>query len=82
MPPRTAPGAWASVVFAIIGLFPVLFCIVFAVVALVRSRDARRALALDPRLGGASLAVAGTVIGAVGVVEWMILVAMKIWAMI
>jgi len=65
-PKENAPGAVASLVYGIIGLF--ICGIVLGIVAIVKANEAKRAMAADPRYGGGGMATAGFVLGIISVV--------------
>lgn len=69
-PKVNAPGAVASLVYAIIGLF---FCgIILGPVAISKANSAKRAMAANPTYGGSGLATAGLVIGILDIVAFFI----------
>jgi predicted amidophosphoribosyltransferase len=65
-PVTNAPGAVAALVCALVGL--AVLGPVLGLVAVVRAREARAAIAGDPRLGGLGLATAGLVLGIVDII--------------
>lgn len=67
-PKRTAPGATASLVFGILGLF--ICGIIFGILAITKSNEARRAIARNPRYKGEGLAIAGMVLGIIALLAW------------
>jgi hypothetical protein len=74
-PKENAPGAVASLVCGIIGLF--IFGIILGIVAIVNANKAKRMIGTDPRYGGGGMATAGLVLGiiavAAGVIQLLIL---------
>jgi hypothetical protein len=69
-PKENAPGAVASLVCGIIGLF--LFGIVLGIVAIVNANKAKRLIASDPRYGGGGMATAGLILGIICLVAFVI----------
>jgi uncharacterized protein DUF4190/RING finger family protein len=65
-PKMNAPGAVASLVWALVGLF--ICGIILGPVAISQSNKAKRAMAVDPTLGGQGLATAGLVIGIIATI--------------
>lgn len=60
-PKTNAPGAVASFVCGLIGVF---FCgVILGIIAIVQANNAKRAIASDPRYTGEGLATAGFVLG-------------------
>jgi hypothetical protein len=67
-PKENAPGAVASLVCGIIGLF---FCgIVLGPLAIAQSNKAKATIRADPRYGGGGIATAGFVLGIVSLIGW------------
>jgi len=75
-PKRNAPGAVASLVMGIVGLF--ICGLILGPLAISKANDAKNAMALDPTLGGRGLATAGTVIGVIAIVGWAIAMLMRL----
>src|SRR5262245_44228671 len=70
----SAPGAVAALVYGLIGLF--ICGVIFGPIALIKSAEARQAIAQDPTLDGGGLATAGLVLGIIDIVAWaMIMLA-------
>jgi hypothetical protein len=69
-PRFNAPGAVAAMVWGILGL--VLCGIVLGPLAISRANAARKARAADPTLGGAGFATAGTVLGVIDLVLFVV----------
>lgn len=70
-PTQNAPGAVASLVFGILGL---LICgIIFGILALVKSSEARR-YKDDPRYIGQGMATAGMVLGIIDLIAWFFII--------
>jgi hypothetical protein len=65
-PQQAAPGATASLVCGIIGLF--ICGIVLGIIAIVKANEAKRAIAADPRYTGGGMATAGLVLGIIDLV--------------
>lgn len=75
-PQVNAPGAVASLVYGLIGM---LFCgVIFGTLAIVKSREARAAIAFNPRYSGGGMATAGLILGILGLVTWGILILVRI----
>jgi hypothetical protein len=70
-PRENAPGAMASVIYGVVGLF--LCGIIFGIVALNKSKEAKQIIASDPRFAGQGLATAGKVLGIIDLVVWSIM---------
>jgi hypothetical protein len=66
-PTYNAPGSVASLVYGIIGLFPCT-AVVFGVLALVKSREAKSAILFNPRYDGNGMATAGMVLGIIDLI--------------
>jgi Domain of unknown function (DUF4190)/Prokaryotic RING finger family 1 len=73
-----APGAVASLVYAIIGLF--VCGVILGPVAISKSNAARQAMRTDPTLGGGGLATAGMVIGVLDIVAFVVIMLIKVGA--
>lgn len=69
-PKTNAPGAVASLVCGIIGMF--ICGIVLGPIAIVQSNKAKAAMKDDPTLGGAGMATAGMVLGIVSLVTFAV----------
>jgi hypothetical protein len=70
-----APGAVRSLVYGLIGL---VFCgIILGPYAIAKASSAKQAMAKDPTLGGAGLATAGTVLGVVDIVLFLLYFAVR-----
>lgn len=67
-PKTTAPGAVASLVFGILGLF--ICGIIFGAVAISKADAAKKAIAANPAYEGAGYATAGRILGIVSVTFW------------
>jgi hypothetical protein len=65
-PKTNAPGAVASVVYGVLGLF--ICGLIFGILAISKANEAKKAIAADPRLGGAGLANTGRVLGILALV--------------
>lgn len=65
---ETAPGAVASLVFGILGIF--VCGIIFGAVAIQKADEAKSAIAADPSLTGGGLATTGKALGIVALVFW------------
>jgi hypothetical protein len=65
----TSEEAKEALRYAIAGF---LCCPIFAVMAFIKATEAKRAIALDPRLGGAGLATTAQVISGIQIL-WVIL---------
>ena len=70
-PKQLAPGAVASMVWGIVGIF--LCGLIVGLVAISKSNAAKQAIAADPRLKGSGYATAGLVLGIIDVVFGVIL---------
>jgi hypothetical protein len=75
-PKTNAPGAVASLVMSIIGLF--LCGIILGPLAISKANSAKSAIQMDPTLGGEGLATAGKVIGIIAIVFWAIAVVIRL----
>lgn len=60
---KTAPEAKEALRLAIIGMF--CFGVVLGPIAIVKGANAKRTIAMDPRLGGEGIATAAQVLGAI-----------------
>jgi hypothetical protein len=78
-PKVNAPGAVQSLVYGIVGL---VFCqIILGPIAISKASAARRAMAADPTLGGEGLATAGTVMGVIDLVVFVIGLSVRMSSM-
>lgn len=75
-PKENAPGAVASVVIGIVGF--VFFGFILGAVAISKAKDAKRAIAMDPRYTGEGLATTGMVLGIIDIVGWIIVLAARV----
>ena len=75
-PRENAPGATASLVYGIVGLF--LCGIIFGIVAINKSNEAKQLIASDPRFGGEGLASAGKALGIIAIVLWGLMTLARI----
>lgn len=74
-PKVNAPGALQSLVYGIVGL---LFCqIILGPIAISKANAAKRAIALDPTLGGEGLANAGIIMGIIDLVLFALILLVK-----
>lgn len=69
-PSPNAPGAEASAIYAVIGLL--FFGVILGPLAISHGNAAKRAIAEDPRLGGASLATFGQILGLLDIVAFCV----------
>lgn len=67
-PKETAPGAVASLVCGVLGIF--VCGIIFGLVAIQKADEAKTAIAADPSLTGGGLATTGKVLGIIALVFW------------
>ena len=74
-PKVRAPGAVASLVCGIIGLF--LFGVILGIIAISMSMKAKRAIAADPMYGGGGLATAGLVLGIIDLIGFVVVLMMR-----
>jgi hypothetical protein len=74
-PLTNAPGAVASLVFGIIGLF--VCGIIFGPIAISKANQAKRDIAANPTYGGGGLATAGLVMGIIDIVAWAFLLVAR-----
>ncbi len=65
-PKENAPGAVASLVCGIIGIF--ICGIVLGIIAIVNANKAKRTIGSDPRYGGAGMAQAGLILGIIAII--------------
>lgn len=72
-----APGAVASLVLGIVGLF--CFGIVLGILAIIYSGKARKAIAANPGVyTGGGMATAGLILGIIDVVGWAIAIIVNV----
>lgn len=69
-PTANAPGAVASLVCGILGLF--ICGLVLGIIAITKAQEAKRAIASDPRYSGGGMATAGMVLGIIDLVGFVI----------
>jgi hypothetical protein len=74
-PKQNAPGAVAALVWGIVSLF--ICGIICGFVAIAKSNEAKKAIAANPRYGGAGMATAGMVLGILGLIGWAIVLFFK-----
>lgn len=74
-PQVTAPGAVASVVWGVIGLF--FFGFILGAVAIGKAQSARGLIRTSPKYSGGALAMTGLVLGCVDIVGWIIVLGMR-----
>lgn len=74
-PKVNAPGAVASLVSGIVGLF--ICGIVLGPFAISKSNAAKAAIRSDPTLSGEGLATAGMIMGIIDIVAWAIIIMMR-----
>ena len=71
-----APGATQSLVYGIISL---LICgIIFGIVAIQKSNEAKRAIKANPNLTGEGKATAGLVLGIIGLIGWALVIVIRV----
>jgi hypothetical protein len=70
-PKVNAPGAVASMVYGLVGLF--LFGVILGCVAIAKASSAKREIANNPTYGGGGYATAGVVLGIVDIVVFVML---------
>jgi len=75
-PKMNAPGATASLVLGLVGLF--ICGVIFGPLAISKASSAKAAIRADPTLGGEGLATAGTVLGIIDVVGFVILLFVRL----
>jgi len=75
---KNAPGAVASLVYGIIGLFTCWLGVLFGIIAIVHSNQARKKIARNPRFTGEGLAIAGLILGIISLVWGGLLVLITI----
>lgn len=74
-PKLNAPGAVQSLVLGLVGL---VFCnIILGPIAISKASSAKRAMASDPTLGGEGYATAGTVLGVIDIVVFVIYLMLR-----
>ena len=78
-PKTNAPGAVQSLVFGLIGLF--ICGVIFGPLAISKASSAKAAIRSDPTLGGEGLATAGTVLGVIDIVGFVILLFIRMSSM-
>lgn len=71
-PKTNAPGAVASLVWGIVGLF--ICGVVFGPIAIARASSAKKAMASNPTYGGGGYATAGMVLGIIDLVAFALIV--------
>jgi hypothetical protein len=69
-PKINAPGAVKSLVLGIVGLF--VCGVILGPLAISQANKAKQAMASDPRYGGEGLATAGTVLGIIAIVGFVV----------
>lgn len=75
-PKTNAPGAVQALVYGLVGL---VFCgVILGPVALSKASSAKAAMAADPTLGGEGLATAGTVLGIVDLVLFVVYLMIRV----
>ncbi len=74
-PKTNAPGAVASLVMGIIGLF--ICGVILGPLAISKSNEAKKAMQSDPTLGGAGFATAGMVLGVIAIIGWAIVLLLR-----
>ena len=74
-PKANAPGATSSLVFGILGIF--ICGLIFGVLAIVKSQEAKGIIATDPRYGGSGLATAGLILGIIGIVGHLLVLMLR-----
>jgi hypothetical protein len=75
-PTTRAPGATASLVYGIVGL---LICgVILGPLAIHKAGLAREAMRRDPTLDGHGLATAGTVLGVLDLICWVIILLVRL----
>ena len=75
-PKENAPGAVASLVWAIVGLF---FCgPILGAVAISNAKKAEGYIATSPRYGGEGMAKAGRILGIIDIVLWLLVIALRV----
>ena len=75
-PTQNAPGAVASMVLGLVGLF--VCGLILGIIAIVKSSEARKAIASNPRYVGGGYATAGLVMGIVDLAAWAIFLLWKL----
>ncbi len=71
-PRENAPGATASLVYGILGFF--ICGVIFGILAIVKSKEARDLIASNPRYQGGGMATAGLVLGIIDLIAWVIII--------
>jgi hypothetical protein len=75
-PKTNAPGAVQALVFGLVGL---VFCgVILGPVAISKASSAKAAMASNPTLGGEGLATAGTVLGIIDLVLFVVYLAIRV----
>jgi len=77
-PKVNAPGAVASMVYGIVGLF--ICGLILGIVAISKASSAKAAMRLDPTLGGGGYATSGTVLGIIAIVCWALILLLRLSA--
>lgn len=72
----TAPGATASLVYGILSIF--ICGIIFGLLAIQKSNEAKAAMDRDPSYEGEGLATAGKIIGIIGLVGWGLMMLLRL----
>jgi hypothetical protein len=67
-PQTTAPGAVASLVLGILGIF--VCGLIFGIMAIQKANEAKELIENDPSLSGGGIATAGKVMGILSLVVW------------
>jgi hypothetical protein len=75
-PKTMAPGAVASLVYGIIGIF--VFGIGFGPLAIRKANAAKQAILSDPTLEGDGIATAGKVMGVLALIAWALIMLSKL----
>jgi len=75
-PKTPAPGSTAALVYGILSLF--VCGIIFGILAISKANSAKKYIDRDPRYGGEGMAMAGKVIGIIGLVLWGIVVLLRV----
>lgn len=75
-PVVNAPGALASLVWGIVGLF--VCGLILGIIAINKSNEARKTIATSPMYGGSGLATAGLVMGIIDIIAWAAILVFRI----